>query len=333
MKLEIQSPFDMHLHLRDGEILRDVVNYTSSQFCGAVVMPNLNPPITSVKLALEYKTRILNSSKYDFSPFVSLYLTEELDKEELQKAKDNGLFMLKLYPKGATTGSENGVKEILSDKVLEILEVAENFGFILSIHGETNGFVLDREFEFLPIFESLAKTFPKLKIIFEHLSDRRSIELVERYDNLYATLTLHHMLLSLDDVLGGMLNPHYFCKPILKTPKDKETLLNIALNAHDKFSFGSDSAPHLISKKECNNGAAGIFSAPILLPKLAEVFEKHDSLENLEKFVSLNATKIYNLNRSNRKITLIKQELKVSKIYNDIVPLFAGDSMSWSLEQ
>lgn len=330
--ITLQSPFDMHLHLRDGEMLQNVIEYTASCFSAALVMPNLNPPIFDVQSALAYKQRILQASQSkDFKPLMSLYLNENLNKEELQTAKNNGIFILKLYPKGSTTGSENGVSEILSSKILEILEIAQEIGIILSIHGESNGFVLEREVEFHPIFEYLATNFPKLKIIFEHLSDRRSITLVEKYENLFATLTLHHISLNLDNVIGGMLNPHYFCKPILKTKKDQESLLQVALNAHKKFSFGSDSAPHLKINKESKKGAAGIFSAPILLPTLAQIFDTHNALENLESFVSLNASQIYNLPRTNKQITLIKKQMQIKEELSGIVPMFAGNTLEWSL--
>ncbi len=334
--ITLQSPFDMHLHLRDGEMLQNIAKYTTNYFAAALIMPNINPPITDVKSALAYKQRILQTTSQtsqtaDFTPLMSLYLHENLTKEELQKAKDNGIFILKLYPKGATTGSENGVSEILSPKILEILEIAQEIGMILSIHGESNKFVLDREAEFHPIFEYLATNFPKLKIIFEHLSDRRSIALVEKHENLFATLTLHHILLSLDDVIGGMLNPHYFCKPILKTKKDQESLLQVALNAHEKFSFGSDSAPHLKTNKETSKGAAGIFSAPIALPALTQTFETHNALDNLESFISINASKIYNLPRTNKQITLLKKPMQIPEEISGIVPMFAGKSLDWSL--
>lgn len=331
-QITLQSPFDMHLHLRDGEILQNVAQHTAKSFSYALIMPNLNPPILDTKSALAYQQRILQATQgNNFTPIMSLYLNENLGLDDLQEAKDNGIFILKLYPKGATTGSENGVSEILSDKILEILEIAQNLGMILSIHGETNGFVLDREVEFHSIFEYLAKNFPKLKIIFEHLSDRRSIPLVEKYDNLFATLTLHHILLNLDDVIGGMLNPHYFCKPILKTKKDQESLLQTALQAHQKFSFGSDSAPHLKSNKESQKGSAGIFSAPILLQALTQTFEAHNALENLESFISINASKIYGLTRTSKQITLTKKPFQVPQEYAGIVPMFAGQTLQWSL--
>lgn len=336
MNLILTNPLDMHLHLREGDMLKSVLPFSAEFFSAGVVMPNLKTPITSTNLALEYKKNIESNSK-NFTPLMTLYVTQNLTKNELLNAKNQGIKILKLYPKGATTNSENGMQEVLDEKSLEIFEMAQELGFMLSIHGESNGFCMDREFEFLSVFERLAKTFPKLKIIIEHMSDRRSLELIEKYENLYATLTLHHISMSLDSVLGGGINPHHFCKPMLKTNKDKDALLNAALNAHSKISFGSDSAPHLLNAKLSANGAAGIFSAPILLQKLCEIFESNKKLENLQKFISDNAIKNYELkNLINKKITLCKKPHKVpnsiSTPQGEIIPLNAGEILSWSVE-
>lgn len=328
----------MHIHLREGEILDSVIGYTASCFSNVLVMPNLNTPITNTDLALKYKNEIQKTHTLKaFNPILSIYITDSLNKDELIKAKENGIKILKLYPKGSTTGSESGISDILDSKTLGIFQIAQDLGFILSIHGESNGFCMDREFEFGEIFSFIAQNFPKLKIIMEHLSDRRSIDLLEKYDNLFATLTLHHITMSLDDVIGGGLNPHHFCKPNLKTPRDKEALINLALNAHPKVSFGSDSAPHLLSNKLKTNAAAGIFSAPVLLPKLCEIFDEHNKLENLQKFISNNAMQIYELEnpRNTKEIVLIKKDEKVIDYVpcgNDkIIPLFAGENIKWRI--
>lgn len=228
-----------------------------------------------------------------FSPLMSLYISDDLSEDDLKQAAKNNIKILKLYPKGATTNSADGLSEILSEKFLKLLESAEKLSFILSIHGETNGFSMQREKEFLPIFSHLARTFPRLKIIIEHLSDAASIDTIEKHENLYGTITLHHMLLSLDDIVGGKLNAFAFCKPIVKTPRDRDAILATALSAHPKFSFGSDSAPHSVNAKLA--GAAGIFAAPTALQGLCDLFDKHKKLENLQKFLSDNAQKIYNL--------------------------------------
>ena len=338
--ITLQNPLDMHIHLREGEILKSVLSFSAKYFSAVLAMPNLKTPLTNTNQTLQYKREIENAAKEldceDFTPIMSIYLSESLDKNELIEAKKAGIKILKLYPKGATTGSESGVREILDQKICEIFEIAEDLGFILSIHGESNGFSLDREFEFGEIFREIATNFPKLKIIMEHLSDKRSIDLL-KYNNIFATLTLHHITMSLDDVLGGGLNPHYFCKPILKTPKDRDALLYLALSGSEKVSFGSDSAPHLESSKLKQNGAAGIFSAPILLPSLCEVFEKHNKLENLQKFISDNAVKIYDLQDiPSKKITLIKEKNKIQdSIFvgkDRIIPLFAGKNLGWKIK-
>ena len=163
------------------------------------------------------------------------------------------------------------------------------------IHGETHGFVLDRENMFLPIFEHLAQTFPRLKIIMEHITTADAVSLLNDYENIFATVTLHHLLITLDDVAGGLLRPHLFCKPIAKRPEDREALVKAAINAHPKLMFGSDSAPHPLDKKEACGCAAGIFTAPIALQALVELFERHNRyLQNtiISKIKRVNQAKI-----------------------------------------
>ena len=222
------------------------------------------------------------------------------------------------------------------DVLRPTLESMEKLGIPLCVHGETKGFIMDREKEFLPIYESLAIHFPKLMVVMEHISSKESIDLLMKYDNLYATITVQHLMLTLDDVAGGMLNPHAFCKPIVKRPDDREALVKLALSAHPKVMFGSDSAPHQKEAKECHHGAAGVFSAPISLQVLTQLFEKHEKLDNLNAFVSLNAQKNYKLTPNKKTITLIKNDFEVPAYYEykneKAVPLFAGQTLSWSVE-
>ena len=334
--LIIDSPLDMHLHLRDGDMLELVGPLTSKSFSGALIMPNLAPPITTKEALLSYKQRILKAcSEDEFEPYVTIFFQVDYSYEFLNEIK-NEIIAVKLYPFGVTTNSETGVASMDIDVLRPTLQSMEKLGIPVCIHGETKGFILDREKEFLPIYESLAINFPKLKIMMEHISSKESIDLLKKYDNLYATLTVHHLLLTLDDVVGGMLNPHSFCKPIVKRPEDRDALLQLALEAHPKVMFGSDSAPHPKDKKETSNGAAGIFSAPIALQALAEVFEKNGKLNNLNAFVSLNAQKIYGISPIKKSVKLVKKDFIVPNTYNfkneKIVPLFAGEILSWTLE-
>ncbi|WP_317398073.1 dihydroorotase [Helicobacter bilis] len=334
----LQNPIDMHIHLRQDSMLEAVLPYSVRHFSTLLAMPNLNPPLMDAESILAYRQEIMRLVKKDsqncglngehFIPMIALYIHDNLTLDMLKEAHLAGVKILKLYPKGATTNAENGVSEVLSKHLLALLEEAQNLDMILSIHGESAGFSMDREREFLEIFSELARTFPQLKIIIEHLSDRHSLECIHKFSNLYGTITLHHMLLTLDDIIGGKLNPFMFCKPVVKTPKDRDAILEAALSGDSKISFGSDSAPHTIQAKL--DGAAGIFSAPILLEALCTLFAKHNKLENLSHFLSLNAQKIYNIKLPfTKQITLKRSpftfgESIESKLGN--ISVFMGDS-------
>ena len=332
----LNEPLDMHLHLRDGDMLRLVAPLTSNSFSGALVMPNLVPPVTTKEALLSYKKRIIESCKDDnFTPYMTLFFQNNYSFEFLEDIKDE-IIGIKLYPAGITTNSETGVSSMDIEVLRATLENMSKLGIPLCIHGETNGFVMDREKEFMPIYESIASAFPNLKIIMEHITTKDAVELLDRYSNLYATVTLHHLLITLDDVAGGMLDPHLFCKPIAKRPEDRNALLNAALKAHPKLMFGSDSAPHPKHKKECCGCAAGVFTSPIALQVLVELFEKYDSLDNLNDFVSNNAKKIYGLNIKDKTIKLVKKDFIVPAIYEykdeKVVPMYAGKTLSWSID-
>ena len=332
----INSPLDMHLHLRDDDMLKLVAPLTSNTFAGALIMPNLVPPITTKEALLSYKQRINEATKEDaFNAYVTLFFKSDYSYEFLEEIKDE-IIAIKLYPAGITTNSENGVASMDVESLRPTLESMSKLGIPLCVHGETNGFVMDRETEFMPIYESIAKAFPDLKIIMEHITTKDAIELLDKYDNLYATVTLHHLLITLDDVAGGMLQPHLFCKPIAKRPRDKRALLKAALKAHPKLMFGSDSAPHPKHKKESCGCAAGVFTSPIALQVLTQLFEEHKCLDNLNAFVSLNAQRIYNIHSKTKTIKLVKKDFTVPSIYEykneNVVPMFAGETIPWSID-
>lgn len=332
MSLVIDSPLDMHVHLRDGEMLKNVVGYTAKYFSGALIMPNLLPPITSKEQIQKYKKEILDvCGVKNFEPYMTLFLKEELSFDFLNDIKEH-ILAVKLYPSGVTTNSQTGLASIDTEKLKGTLEAMAHFGIPLSIHGETNGFSLDREKEFMPIFEELAAKFPKLKIIMEHISSKESISTLKKFDNLYATVTVHHLLMTLDDVIGGALKPHNFCKPILKTPKDRDAIQEAVLSGDRKIMFGSDTAPHAVEKKESASGSAGIFSAPILLQSLASFFDKHSALDKIQDFVSTNAKNIYGINPPKKEIILEKVDFLVPNIIGTVVPLFAGEILKYSIK-
>ena len=331
MQVQLTSPLDMHLHLRSGDMLKTVAPLSSKSFAGGLIMPNTTPPITTKEALLNYKQEILNAINGDsFTPYMTLFFKDDYSYDFLKSVKDE-IIAIKLYPAGITTNSEGGVSSLGIDNLRPTLEAMSELEIPLCIHGESNGFVMDREAEFIPIYKQLAAAFPKLKIIMEHITTKASADAVLEFDNLYATITLHHLYITLDDVAGGMLQPHLFCKPIAKRPEDREALLNLALSGNSKVMFGSDSAPHPRSAKEAPGCAAGVFTAPIALQLLIQLFAQYDKLDNLQAFVSYNAQKVYGLNPIGKTIILEQKEFEIPAKYKDVVPFMASEKIEWSI--
>ena len=332
MNITLYSPLDMHLHLRDDEMLKIVAPLSSHSFSGALVMPNLVPPVTAKEAVRSYKTRIVEAIGNDrFEPYMTLFFQDSYGKEFLKSVQED-ILAVKLYPAGITTNSEGGTASLDVEALRPALQAMSDLKIPLCIHGESNGFVMDREREFMPIYAALAEAFPYLTIIMEHITTADAVAMLEKYENLYATITLHHLLITLDDVAGGMLKPHLFCKPIAKRYEDREALLRVALAAHPKVMFGSDSAPHPQHKKEACGCAAGVFTAPIALPVLAELFALHDVLDHLHAFVSSNAVRIYGIHPPATQVVLEDTPMTVPERYDDIVPMYAGREIGWSFK-
>ncbi|RTI83963.1 dihydroorotase [Campylobacter jejuni] len=327
----LKNPLDMHLHLRDESMLELVAPFSAKDFKAGIIMPNLITPLTEIDALKAYKERILKACKNeDFTPLMTLFF-KDYNEQFLEKAKDE-LFAIKLYPAGITTNSDDGISSFDIEYLKPTLEAMSDLNIPLLVHGETNDFVMDRESNFAKIYEKLAKNFPKLKIVMEHITTKVLCDLLKDYENLYATITLHHLMITLDDVVGGKMDPHLFCKPIAKRYEDKDALCELAFSGYEKAMFGSDSAPHPLHAKECCGCAAGVFSAPVILPVLAELFEKHSNETNLQKFISDNACKIYDLKFKEDKIlTLEEKEWQVAQQYGDVVPFMAGKTLNFKV--
>ena len=332
--MQLTAPLDMHLHLRDGEMLDNIAKASAETFSGAIIMPNLVPPVSTKEEVIAYKKRIIKAvGNEKFMPYMTLFFKPSYDKAFLESIRDE-ITAIKLYPAGITTNSEGGVSGFDVEELRPTLEAMSELNIPLCIHGETNGFVMDREAEFINIYERLATAFPKLKIIMEHITTKESVATLEKHENLYATITIHHLLITLDDVAGGMLKPHLFCKPIAKRPEDRTALLKVALEAHPKVMFGSDSAPHPKHAKEACGCAAGVFTAPIALQLLADLFETNGaSIENLQAFISGNAQNIYEITPLHKTVTLEKKAFKVSSTYNGVVPMYADEEIAYSIKE
>jgi len=321
----LNNPIDMHLHIRQGEMLKKVLPETIRQFSGAVIMPNTIPPITTLEGVLNYKKEIFETTnENEFTPLMDVFL-QNFTEAQIAELKPH-IFGMKFYPDGITTNSDSGINSI--EDIYPTLELLAKYNIPLSIHGETNGSMLEREREFAPTYEKLARDLPNLTIIMEHISTKELAELATKYNNLKATVTLHHLLLTLDDLCGGALNVHYFCKPTVKLASDRDALQALVKSGHENVMFGSDSAPHPLKNKF--KGAAGIFSAPVILPALAEFFDGDN--ETFQKFISDNAVNNFGLEVVNKKIELIEEEWVAPKMIGEVVPMFGGKRFNYKIK-
>jgi len=311
-KIEIIKPDDWHVHFRDDEILKAVIPETTRHFARSIVMPNLVPPILNAKQAIEYKKRIekVIPSTDSFEPLMTIYLTEETNKDDLKNAYQNqAVFAVKLYPAGATTNSDSGVKNIR--KIMPVLETMAEIGMPLLIHGEVTDKeidIFDREKIFIDKkLDFICKELPDLKITLEHITTKDATQYVkEGNKKIAASITPHHLALNRNSIFVGGIRPHNYCLPILKREIHRKTLLETAVSGNSKFFLGTDTAPHLTKDKESTCGCAGIFNATYCLSILAQLFDNEEALPNLEKFISINGANHYNLKLNNQKLLLIK---------------------------
>lgn len=305
-----------------------VAPLSAKTFAGAVVMPNLISPVDSLQKLKEYRKAITAACGNErFEPYMTLFFCP-YSRMELAEAKEH-IIGVKLYPAGITTQSEKGVKDFKS--IEETLEIMEELNIPLLVHGESNGFVMDREREFLSVYHDIAGNFPDLHIIMEHITTAAAVQFLEKHDNVSATVTLHHLMITLDDVVGDLMQPDLFCKPIAKTPADLQALRQAVFGGNRKIMFGSDSAPHPRHRKECVGCAAGVFSSPVALPLLVQIFEEEDCLDKLQSFVSGNAQQRYGITPPEKTITLSSTPWQVPATYGDVRPFYAEKQLRWSV--
>ncbi|CAI1623103.1 dihydroorotase [Serratia proteamaculans] len=339
--LKIRRPDDWHIHLRDDDMLKTVLPYTSQVFGRAIVMPNLAPPITTVAAARAYRDRILAAvpQGHDFTPLMTCYLTNSLDAAELVNGFEQGVFTAaKLYPANATTNSSHGVSDVKA--IYPLFEQMQKMGMPLLIHGEVTDAavdIFDREARFIEqVMEPIRRQFPELKIVFEHITTKEAAQYVQEGNRfLGATITPQHLMFNRNHMLVGGIRPHLFCLPILKRNIHQDALRKAVASGSDRFFLGTDSAPHAKHRKESSCGCAGVFNAPNAIPAYASVFEQLGALEHLEAFCSLNGPRFYGLPVNTDFIELQRiptsQPEEIVMGSETVVPFLAGESLSWSV--
>ncbi|MEE4270398.1 MAG: dihydroorotase [Thermoanaerobaculales bacterium] len=341
MHMDITRPDDWHLHLRDGRAMADAAAATATIFRRAVVMPNLNPPVTTVDAALSYRRRILAAlpDGTGFEPLMTLYLTDATAVGEVTRAKEEGLVGCKLYPAGATTNSDDGVTAM--NRVAAVLEAMEEHGLVLQVHGEATDpeiDIFDREKVFIDrVLQPLVRRHPGLTIVFEHVTTSDAVDFVRAASpKVGATITPQHLLLNRNAILAGGVRPHHYCLPVLKRESHRQALVAAATGSDRRFFLGTDSAPHERATKETGCGCAGCYSAPVALALYAEVFEEAGALDRLEDFASHRGADFYGLPRNRDRVRLIRETWTAPNRYpfgnGSVVSLRAGEEIKWKVE-
>ena len=317
--IDILKPDDWHLHLREGEILSQVLPFTYKNFCSALVMPNLDKPITNITLAETYYTEICRQipKNIHFTPYMTLYLTSHLNRDEIKKVSNHKhIKAIKMYPKGATTNSDLGISNI--SKFYPLFEAMEKHEVILSIHGEVTDEkvdVFDREKVFIDkVLTKITTHFPNLKIVLEHITSEDAVKFIKKQNRMAATITMHHLTVNRNAMLSKGIRPDLYCAPILKTERDRLALVQAAISGSDKFFLGTDSAPHVDSKKLSACGCAGIFSSPLAIPVIVQLFEEHSSLNKVETFISKTGRVFYNINKQKDRVRYVKRSSPIAAI-------------------
>jgi dihydroorotase len=342
-KITLRRPDDWHLHLRDGDMLEAVLPYSAHQFARAIVMPNLQPPVTTTRAARAYRSRILAAlpAGLEFEPLMTAYLCDATDPDDLRRGYEEGvLAAVKLYPAGATTHSEHGVTSMT--KVAHVLDAMQELGMPLLVHGESTDpavDVFDREAVFIDrTLQPLLRDFPALKVVLEHITTEEAAVFVaqEGSGRLAATVTPQHLMFNRNALFTGGLRPHQYCLPVLKRERHRLALRRLATSGFERIFIGTDSAPHLRRLKEAACGCAGVFNAPVALESYLAVFEEESALDRFETFASVNGARFYGLPLNEQRITLERNEAagpsEVQLPSGDGVKVFLeGTPLPWTL--
>jgi dihydroorotase len=338
-RLVIRRPDDWHVHLRDGDMLKAVVGHTARQFGRAIVMPNLSPPVTTTARAVAYRQRIAAAlpAGADFQPLMTAYLTDGTDPADIALGFAQGvLTACKLYPAHATTNSEHGVTNVA--RIASVLETLQTIGMPLLVHGEVTDRdidIFDREAVFIErVFAQIARDFPALKVVFEHITTAEAAAFVlESGPNIAATITPHHLRINRNAMFDGGLRPHAYCLPVAKREKHRLALRKAVISGSPKIFLGTDSAPHAVARKEMDCGCAGLFNAPFALESYAATFEEERALDRLEAFASEHGPRFYGLPLNEGRVVLERSPNLAPEVYGEgnlaVKPFHAGEVLAW----
>lgn len=334
----IRKPDDFHVHLRDGEMLKQVAPDTASDFARALVMPNLSDPVVSARDAASYRHRIGMAVEGAFEQLMTIYLTKETTPQMIIEAGKAMVTAVKFYPRSGTTNSVHGLTAYELTQCNDVFAAMVEANMVLCLHGEDpNEPMLMRETAFLKFASQIVRRFPKLRVVIEHVTTAEAVKFVKRHQNVAATVTVHHLVLTTDQVIG---DHDCLCMPVAKSAADRKALGRAVMSKHPRIFFGSDSAPHIRGTKNLAKGSFGLYTAPVALPLLAEIFNENGKYDRLEDFVSKFGAEFYQLPLNKAEIELVREEWQVEDPLDQphnpektVRPFMAGKVLTWAVRR
>lgn len=338
-RLEIATPDDFHAHLRGGIAMAAYARRHALSFGRVLAMPNTVPPVASGAAVSAYRAAIAAALEPPaagggaLSPLMSFKLLPGMAAQAVFDCAAAGAVAGKYYPAGSTTNASDGLRDPAeAEAALDAMEAA---GLILCVHAEEpTAPALEREEAFIPTLERILAAHPGLRLVVEHVSTASLLGFVlAAPDRVAATVTAHHLIFTLDDLIGEALDSHLYCKPVLKPARDRDALRDAIFRCEAKLFFGSDSAPHPRSAKEGPGAASGIYSSPTAVAALAGLFDAGKALAALEGFLSTRGAAFYGLPPASGRLELRREEWEVPAELDGCVPMLAGKNLGWTAKR
>jgi dihydroorotase len=368
IKIVMRRPDDWHHHFRVGEQLKLVTPMAARRFGRALAMPNLDPPITTCEQMVDYRRKIEGASGGKLEVASTLYLTPDLDPNEVERAcQDKSFVGIKFMPFGVTTNSKYGIQNIADlwtpeSKPHTCLHILSIYDKVLLCHG-ADGFAREdvtigtrsyRAGDELDAYDQakhfikqnvlhIMEAHPSLKISLEHLSTIEEIKFAREHGPdgyLGVSVTAQHLLQDRRDTHRGGLRPHTFWWPAMQPFEHRQELRRFVCEGHPFAYLGSDSAPQPRDKKESACCPGGVLMAHGGIEFYAEAFEDMGALDQrFEDFASKNGANSYGYPLNKGTITLVREEWTVQNPFlveeggydKPIVPFRLGEKVRWKI--
>ena len=306
--LTITRPDDWHLHLRDGDAMRSVVGATARVFGRAVVMPNLEPPVTTVAAAAAYRERIVGGAAGGLAFRAA---ADALPHRQHAAARDRGCAQERLrHRRQVLSGRRDDQFGLRRHRARPRVPGAGGDGetrrcrcWCTARSTGADVDMFDRERVFVEqTLARIVRDFPGTQGRARARHDarsggfrRRGAGARRRDDHAAASRCTRATRCS-----PAALRPHLYCLPVLKRETHRQALVAAATVGNPKFFLGTDSAPHARHAKESRVRLRRLLHRAAALELYAEAFEGAGALDGSRRSRASTAPDFYGLPRNAR---------------------------------